>query len=167
MSETSLHQNPSRDSCKYRNNRAEEEERDREKNSRNQVVDEHHAVDTRSHESVLRTDRKSDAFLALCSAPWDTCLFPVLGMVPVRDRTRTAASPLQCGHHVAPAVPRKGETRQRKPLREGGRAPEAPQRESTKTQNPFPPFVCSILCGVATQRVLQTLCGKSAESACN
>ena len=30
-----------------------------EKNSRSQVVEEHHAEDTRSHESVLRSDRKA------------------------------------------------------------------------------------------------------------
>ena len=94
--------------------------------------------------------------LALYSTLWDTCLFPVLGMVPVRDVPRTPTNPLKCGHHVAPPVPRERKL-QRKPLREGGRAPEAPQKSPPRLRTRFPLFLCSPLCGVATQRVLRTL----------
>ena len=87
-------------------------------------IDERHAEDTRSHEVYSGVTEKR-CFPALYSALWDTCRFPVLGVVPVRDRPRTEVSPLKCGHHGAPAVPRKGSTTE----------------ESTKTQNPFLP-VC-------------------------
>ena len=60
------------------------------------------------------------------------------------------------------------EKRRKKPKgNHSGKGGEAGARgtpeESTKTQNPFHPFVCSPFCGVATLRVLQTLCGKSVD----
>ena len=96
------------------------------------------------------------AYSRNCARGYLRKVLPVLGLVPVRDGPRTAASPLKSGHHVAPPVPRKGKTP--KETTQGGRAgARGTTEESTKTQNPFPPFVCSPLCGVATPRVLRTL----------
>ena len=108
--------------------------------------------DTRSNVCTLKSDLT--VLLALNSTLWDTSLFPVLGLVPVRDGPLTAASPLQCGHHVAPRVPRKGKPQRKHPGREAG---QRHTEESTKTQNPFLPRLCSPLRGVATLKVLQTL----------
>ena len=83
-------------------------------------------------------------------------LFPVLGLVPFSDGPQTVVTKWhrQCREKGKP---------QRKPhKREGGR-----QRHHRGVQNPFPSSVCSPLRGVATLRVMQTLCGKPAKSACN
>ena len=81
-------------------------------------------------------------------------LKPVLGLVPVSDGQRTAASPLKCGHRVALPVPRKGGNQ--KETTQGGTAgARGTTEESTKTQNRLPPFVCSPLRGVATPNSLR------------
>ena len=76
-------------------------------------------------------------------------------MVPVRDVPRTAASPLKCGHHVAPSVPRKRKTP--KETTQGGRAGQRHHLRVHQDSRPVSPVVCSPLCGVATPRVLRTL----------
>ena len=84
-------------------------------------------------------------------------------MVPVRDRPRTAVSLVKCGHQSTCSAEKRRKKTQRKPLPEGGAGARGTPEESTKTQNPFLPFVCSPFCGVATLRVLQILCGKSVD----
>ena len=112
-------------------------------------------TDTRSHENVLRSDRKkllSWPCTARCGylscfhcSRW--CPFVMdHGLLRVLSSVVTAWH-LQC--------------RQGKPGRAGARGTT---EESTKTQNPFPPFACSPLCEVATPRVLQTLLRVSASA---
>ena len=73
------------------------------------------------------------------SALWDTCLFPVLGMVLVRDGPRTVESPFKCGQHVAPPVPRQLETSEENhPGREGGR--QRHHRRVHRDSQPVSPF---------------------------
>ena len=83
-------------------------------------------------------------------------------MVPVRDVPRAAASPLKSGHHVAPPVPRE-----RKPQKEttqgGWEGARGTTEESSKTQNPFLPFVCSPVWGCHSESPANSLRGKSAD----
>ena len=111
-----------------------------------QVVDEHHTEDTRSHESVLRSERHAPATTfevpAVCTA---TCTMGIpenqfLGWCPFSGEPRTAASPLKCGPHVAPSsAEKKGKTP--KETTQGGTAgARGTTEESTETQEPVSIF---------------------------
>ena len=95
--------------------------------------------------------------LALYSAPWDTCLFPVLGMVPVRDGPQTAASPLKCGYHVAHPVPREENPKGNNPGRE---APEAPQKSPPRLKTRFHFCVVTFVWGCHNESPANSLAGR-------
>ena len=96
--------------------------------------------------------------LALYSSLWGTCLFPVLGLVPVRDVPQTAASPLKCGITWHLQCREKGKP-QRKQLREGGRAPEAPQKSPPRLRTRFSLCVFTFVWGCHTESPANSFAG--------
>ena len=80
-------------------------------------------------------------------------------MVPVRDVPRTAASPLKCGPHIAPSVPKKKGKPHNKPFREGGRAPEAQQKSPPRLRTRFSLCVFTFVWGCHTESPANSFAG--------